>query len=70
MKMILEIPDERSSFFVELVESLEYVNILRIVKDPAKSKQVLDLVEAFNDVRLHEKGKKKLKTSKEFFNEL
>lgn len=70
MKMILEIPDERSSFFVELVNSLDYVSVLKIVKDPAKSKQVLDLVEAFNDVKLHEQGKKKLKTAKEFFNEL
>ena len=70
MKVLLDIPEERASFFVELINSFDYVNILKIVKDPAKSKQVLDLVEAFNDVKLHEQGKKKLKTSKEFFNEL
>jgi hypothetical protein len=70
MKMILDIPEERASFFVELVNSLDYVSILKIVKDPAKGKQVVDLVESFRDVKLHEQGKKKLKTAKEFFNEL
>lgn len=69
MKMILEIPQEKASFFVELVNSLEYVNVIKIVKDPAKGKHVVDLVQAFNDVKLHEQGKKKLKTAKEFFNE-
>ena len=43
MKVILDIPEERASFFVELINSFDYVNILKIVKDPAKSKQVLDL---------------------------
>jgi hypothetical protein len=70
MKMILDIPEERASFFMELVNSLDYISILKIVKDPAKGKQVVDLVESFRDVKLHEQGKKKLKTAKEFFNEL
>jgi hypothetical protein len=70
MKMILDIPEEKASFFVKLMKSFDYVSVLKIVKDPAKGKHVLDLVEAFEDVKLHEQGKKKLKTAKEFFDGL
>ena len=70
MKLILDIPEKKAPFFVELINSFDYVSILKIVKDPKKSKRVVELVEAFNDVKLHEQGKKKLKTAKEFFNEL
>ena len=70
MKIILDIPEERASFFEELINSFDYVSVIKIVKDPKKSKRVLEMAEAFNDAKLHEQGKKKLKTAKEFFNEL
>lgn len=70
MKLILDIPENKAPFFVELVNSFDFVNVLKIVNDPKKSKRVVELVEAFNDVKLHEQGKKKLKTAKEFFNGL
>lgn len=70
MKMILDIPEAKSSFFEELVKNFNYVNVIKVINDPKKGEQVLDLVNAFNDVKLHEQGKKKLKTAKEFFSEV
>ncbi|MBS1559449.1 MAG: hypothetical protein JST69_12065 [Bacteroidetes bacterium] len=70
MKMILDVPEAKSSFFEELLNSLSYVNVIKVINDPKKGKQVSDLASSFNDVKLHEQGKKKLKTAKDFFNEL
>lgn len=68
--MILDIKENRRPFFMELVKSLDYVHILKEVKDERKSKFVEELAEAFNDVKLYEQGKKKLKKAKDLLNEL
>lgn len=70
MKVILDIKDNRSPFFLELLKSLDYVNILKEVKGKEKSKAINDLIEAFNEVKLHEQGKIKLKKAKDLLNEL
>jgi hypothetical protein len=70
MKVILDIEESRVPFFMELVKSLEYINIVKEVRDKRKQEIIKDLAEAFNDVRLHEAGKKKLKTAKQLLNEL
>ena len=70
MKVILDIEESHSPFFMELVKSLDYINIVKEVRDKRKQKIIKDLAEAFNDVRLHEAGKKKLKTAKQILNEL
>jgi len=70
MKLILDIKENRAPFFMELIKSLDYINILKEVKNKEKSKNIQDLAEAFNDVRLHEKGKKSLKSANELLNEL
>jgi hypothetical protein len=70
MKVILDIEESHSQFFMELVKSLDYINIVKEVRDKRKQKIIKDLAEAFNDVRLHEAGKKKLKTAKQILNEL
>ena len=50
---------------MELLQSLDYVKVIKQVKNEQKSQQLQDLVEAFNDVKLHEQGKKQLKTAKD-----
>jgi hypothetical protein len=70
MKVILDIRDNRISFFMELVKSLDYISVVKEIKDESKSLFVADLAEAFNDVRLYEQGKKKLKSAKDLLNEL
>lgn len=71
MKVILDIKDgDRASFFMELLKSLEYIDVLKVINDPRKEKAVRDLSESFEDVKLHLKGKKKLKSAKALLNEL
>jgi len=71
MKVLLEIKEEsRVPFFMELINSLNYVDVLEETADVSKSHLAADLAEAFRDVRLHESGEKKLKSAKELLNEL
>lgn len=70
MKVILDIKSSRVSFFMELIKSLDYVAIIKEVKDKRKSEFINDLAEAFNDVKQYETGKKKLKSAKNLLNEL
>lgn len=55
---------------MEMIKSLGYVSIIKEVKDKRKSQYISELAEAFNDVKLHEEGKKKLKSAKDLLNEL
>jgi hypothetical protein len=71
MKIILDIKENsRVPFFMELVKSLDYISVVKEIKEERKSKFVSDLAEAFNDVKLYEQGKKKLKKAKDLLNEL
>ncbi len=70
MKVILDIKENRGPFFMELVKSLDYIHVMKEIKDERKSKFVEELAEAFNDVKLYEQGKKKLKKAKDLLNEL
>lgn len=71
MKIILDITqNNRIPFFMEMVKSLDYITVVKEIKDENKNKFVSDLTEAFNDVKLFEQGKKKLKSAKDLLNEL
>ncbi len=70
MKVLLDIKDNRFPFFMELIKNLDYIKVLKEVKNKEKSKAIQDLAEAFTDVKLHEAGKKKLKSAKELLDEL
>ena len=43
-------------FFLDLVESLDYVSVIKQVKEKRKTQAISDLAEAFNDVKLYEAG--------------
>ena len=70
MKVILDIQESKVPFFMELLNSLDYIRILKEVSDKEKGKAIEDLVEAFNDVKLYEEGKKELKSAKDLLDEL
>ncbi|MBB3699474.1 hypothetical protein KMW28_24885 [Flammeovirga yaeyamensis] len=67
MKVILDIDDKRVPFFMELLKSLDYIDIIKEVEDKEKGKAIQNLTEAFNDVKLYEEGKKSLKSAKDLF---
>lgn len=71
MKVILDIKENnRIPFFMEMIRSLDYISVIKEVKDERKSQFITDLADAFNDVKLYEQGKKKLKSAKDLLNEL
>ena len=70
MKVILDVRDNRMMYFMELVKSLDYIRVVKEIKDESKSQFVADLAESFNDIKLHQQGKKKLKSAKDLLNEL
>ena len=70
MKVLLDVNEKRAPFFMELINSLDYVHVIKEVHEARKNKMIQDLAEAFNDVKLYEQGKKKLKSAKDLLNEL
>lgn len=71
MKLLLDITDNsRVPFFMELLNGLDYISVIKEVKDKQKSQIIADLAESFHDVKLYEQGKKKLKSAKEMVNGL
>jgi len=71
MKVLLDIKDtSRAPFLMDMLKSLDYISVVKEIKEKRRSQIVSDLAEAFEDVRLHEQGKKKLKSAKDLLNEL
>lgn len=70
MKILLDLQENRVPLFMELLKSLGYVRILKEVKDEEKNRAIEDLIESFEDIKLHEQGKKKLKSAKDVLDEL
>ena len=71
MKVILDIKESsRVPFFMELVKSLDYISVIKEIKEKEESQFITDLAESFNDIRLFEKGEKKLKSIKQLLDEL
>ena len=70
MKLIIEINDNRIPFFMELLRSLNFISDIQEVKNENQTQLVNDLIDSFNDVRLYEKGEKKLKLASDMLNEL
>ena len=58
MKVILDIQESKAPFFIELINGLKYVRIIKKVNDKQKNSAIQDIVDAFNDIKLHEEGKK------------
>jgi hypothetical protein len=69
MKVLIDIPDKEASFGMKVLKSLSFV---KKAKPMSSSAAILweDLKEAAEQVRLHKKGKIKLKTAQELLNEL
>jgi hypothetical protein len=72
-KIVLEIPENKFQFIMELLSNFEYVKVAQSKPSKLSAKQkefVDDLKQSLNEVELHRQGKIKLKTAREFLNEL
>ncbi len=69
MKVVVDIADNEATFGMKVLKSLSFVKKAKpMTLDAAKLWD--DLKEAADEVRLHKKGKLKLKTAQELLNEL
>jgi len=68
MKIILDIQDNRVPFFMELINSLDFVQ----VEDDGDSKEAIisNIKRGLEEVKLAKKGKLKTTPAKDFLNEL
>ena len=70
MKVVLDIKDDNHAItFMDMVDKLDYIDVMMQVKDKEASQFISDLAESFEDVRKYEKGNKKLKSAKDLLNE-
>ena len=80
-QLILNIPDNRFGFFMEVLKNFEFVRVdsksdkktlseIESVMSPHKRKIWRDIKEGLNDVKLIEEGKLKAKPLKELLDEL
>jgi hypothetical protein len=69
MQVLVEIPDNKATFGLEVLRNLVFVKKAK----PMTTEKISlweDLKEASNEVRLHQQGKIKLKTAQDLLNEL
>ncbi|MCK4664887.1 MAG: hypothetical protein KAT68_18595 [Bacteroidales bacterium] len=70
-QIILNIPDNKYKFFLELIKNFNFVKVKEDEYiEPTKEEILEGLKDAFNEVRLHQEGKIKLKPAKDLLNEL
>ena len=71
-KVVLNIPDNKYSFFMELVKSLGFIKVKEETPTLTKKEQefVDDLKGALKEVELHQQGKTKLQSARDFLDEL
>lgn len=69
MQFLVEIPDDKATFGLEVLRNLAFVKKVNPMT-PEKISLFEDLIEAANEVKFHKQGKIKLKTARELLNEL
>jgi len=68
-QVVLNIPDNKFSFFMELLKSFRYVKVEKYT-DTSNEEIIEGIKKGLNEVKLIEKGKMKSTPLKEFLNEL
>jgi hypothetical protein len=67
-RIVIDIPDNKLSFFMELVNHLGFKKVKKISKE--EQQFVNDLQHSLNQVKQHMEGKIELQSAKDFINEL
>ena len=72
MKILLDIPDNKSAFFMELLQNLPFIHAEKVEDDNVRSEEEFfdGLQEAIEEVKLAKEGKIKLQSAREFLDEL
>lgn len=67
-RVVIDIPDKKFSFFMELMKNLGIKKVRRLTRD--QKKFVDDLRRSLEQVEEHQEGKIKLRTAEDLLNEL
>ncbi|HUW06449.1 MAG TPA: hypothetical protein VMW01_09310 [Williamwhitmania sp.] len=67
-RVVLDIPDSKINFFMELVNNLGFKKVQRLTKEQMEF--IDDLKHSLGEVEQHRQGKKTLQSAKDFLNEL
>jgi hypothetical protein len=68
MKVLVEIPDNKADFFMEVLKSFSFVKSRTL--SPEKAQVLLELKEAVENLNLVKQGKLKARPAKELLHEL
>ncbi|MEI8048216.1 MAG: hypothetical protein WCI92_12605 [Bacteroidota bacterium] len=68
MKVLVEIPDNKATFFMEVLKSFSFVKAKTI--SPEKAQVLLELKEAVENLNLVKEGKLKARPAKELLHEI
>jgi hypothetical protein len=70
-QVVLNVPDNKYPFFMELVKSLGFVKVSNVVKLTKKQQEFVEgTKQSLEQVEQHLKGEIKLKTADQLYNEL
>jgi len=70
-QVVLNIPDNKYPFFMELIKNLDFVKIQKVVKLTKKQKEFIEGTKnSLEQVEQHLKGEIELKTADQLYNEL
>lgn len=67
-RVVIDIPDNKISFFLELVKNLGFKKVKRLSDEQREF--VDDLKHSLEQVKQHQEGKIKLQSAEDFLNEL
>ena len=67
-RIVIDIPENKINFFAELLKNLGIKKVKWLSKD--KKEFVDDLKQSLEEVELHQRGKIKLQSAKDFLDEL
>ena len=70
MKVLLDVKDSKSDFFIELVNNLGFVKKIETETEPNKKQILLELKQAVIELKLIEQGKLKARPAQELLDEL
>lgn len=72
MKITLEIKDTKASAFLNFIKSLDFIQIKtqEELDEPSKEEILENIAEGLREIREHEAGNLKLKSAREFLDEL
>jgi hypothetical protein len=68
MKILLDIPDNKATSFMEVIKSISYVKAKPLTE--SKAKLMSEIKEAVEEMKLIRAGKKKARNAEDFLNEL